>query len=112
PHWGAFARAPVPGQRIIPWNYANGPGFIVANLRLMRRFNFGPKLPDPPAPPSTASVPAKDAKAPASPAAAKPGARPEKKEIERRYTWGIGIGSENILNHRNLAQPVGVLGSP
>ena len=81
----------------------------MTNLRLMKRFNFGPKLPDP-----AAAAPPKDAKAPPTPApapGAKPG-KPEKKEIERRYTWGIGIGSENILNHRNLAQPVGVLGSP
>jgi hypothetical protein len=34
-----------------------------------------------------------------------------KKEIERRYTLGIGISAQNILNHPNLAQPVGVLGS-
>lgn len=82
-------------------NYANGPGFIVANLRLMRRFNFGPKLPEEPAPPPPAAAPG-----------SKVAAKPVKKEIERKYTWAIGLGSENILNHRNLAQPVGVLGSP
>jgi Carboxypeptidase regulatory-like domain len=107
--WGVFDTQPMAGQKIIPVNYANGPGFIVTNLRLMKRFNFGPKLPDP-----AAAAPPKDAKTPPPPPSA-PGAKPakpEKKEIERRYTWGIGIGSENILNHRNLAQPVGVLGSP
>jgi hypothetical protein len=102
--WGAFDTQPLSGQRIIPVNYANGPGFIVTNLRLMRRFNFGPKLPEEPAPQTAAAAPGKDAKAPP--------AKPVKKEIERKYTWGIGIGSENVLNHRNLAQPVGVLGSP
>ncbi len=101
--WGVFDTQPVAGQRIIPVNYANGPGFIVTNLRLMRRFNFGPKLPDAP---DLAASAGKDAKS------APPPGKPVKKEIERRYTLGIGIGSENILNHRNLAQPVGVLGSP
>jgi hypothetical protein len=72
---------------------------VVFNLRLVRRFNFGPRLPDPPAPP-------------ASPAPAKPSAKPVKKEIERKYTLGLALSSGNILNHPNLAQPVGVLGSP
>ena len=35
-----------------------------------------------------------------------------KKEIVRKYTLGFGVGSNNILNHVNLAAPVGVLGSP
>ena len=101
--WGVFDTQPIPGQKIIPVNYAKGNGLVVANLRLMRRFNFGPKLPEEPAP---GAADGKEAKTPAKPA------KPGKKEIERKYTFGIGIGSENILNHRNLAPPVGVLGSP
>lgn len=111
--WGAFDTVPLPGEKIIPINYGKGPSLFIVNLRLNRRFNFGPKLPEPPAPPAPA--PAKDAK-PAPPATAqlapKPGAKPEKKEIERKYTWSIGIGAQNVLNHPNLAPPVGVLGSP
>ncbi len=105
--WGVFDAQPIAGQRVIPINYGKGPGLLVTNLRLNRRFSFGPVVPDEsPAPP-----PSKDAKAPAAPAVKTP-AKPVKKEIERRYTLGIGLSSENILNHRNLAQPVGVLGSP
>ena len=100
--WGVFDTQPIPGQKIIPINYGKGPGLVVFNLRLVRRFNFGPKLPDEPAPAA-----AKDTKNPP-----KPPAKPAKKEIQRKYTLGIGISSENILNHPNLAQPVGVLGSP
>jgi hypothetical protein len=98
--WGAFDTSPIPGQKIIPVNYGIGPGVLIANLRLNRSFNFGPKLPEPPAPPAPAA------------AAPKPAAKPEKKEIERRYTWSIGISAHNVLNHPNFAQPVGVLGSP
>jgi hypothetical protein len=135
--WGNFDTAPLPGQKVIPINYGTGPGVLIANLRLNRSFNFGPKLPEPPPPPpapaataskdakpsTTASAPAapapakdantapaKDGKA-AQPANAKP-AKAEKKEIERKYTWSIGISAQNILNHPNFAQPVGVLGSP
>jgi hypothetical protein len=97
--WGAFDTQPIAGQKVIPINYGKGPSLVVFNLRLVRRFNFGPRLPDPPAPP-------------ASPAPAKPSAKPVKKEIERKYTLGLALSSGNILNHPNLAQPVGVLGSP
>ena len=108
--WGAFDTAPLPGQKIIPINYGKGPGVIVFNLRLGRTFNFGPKLPEPPAPPASAAT--KDGK-PAQPSAnAKTPARSEKKEIERRYNLGFGVSAQNLLNHPNVAQPVGVLGSP
>ena len=106
--WGVFDAQPIAGQKIIPINYGKGPGLLVANLRLNRRFSFGPKLPDEPAPGTPAN--SADAKTPAAPAARTP-AKPQKKEIERRFTLGIGISAQNILNHPNLAQPVGVLGS-
>jgi len=134
--WGNFDTEPQKGQRLIPINYGTGPGLLIANLRLNRSFHFGPKLPEPPAPPAplagkdakpapatngtkpaptpNAPVPSKDAKT-TPPATAKPGAKPakpEKKEIERKYTWSIGVSAQNVLNHPNLAQPVGVLGSP
>ena len=47
----------------------------------------------------------------AATASAKPAAKPEKKEIERRYTLGFGVSAQNIFNHPNYAPPVGVLGS-
>jgi hypothetical protein len=103
--WGVFDTQPVAGQKIIPINFGKGPSLVVFNLRLTRNFNFGPKLPDEPGPGGTSPA--------ASANVAKPSSKPPaKKEIERRYSLGIGISSENILNHRNLAQPVGVLGSP
>lgn len=108
--WGTFDAQPIAGQKIIPINYGKGPGLFVANLRLNRSFNFGPVLPAPPAPPAAAGQ--ADAKTPAAPAPAKPGAKPVKKEIERKYTLGFGLSAQNILNHPNFAPPVGVLGSP
>ncbi|HEY1730937.1 MAG TPA: carboxypeptidase regulatory-like domain-containing protein [Terriglobales bacterium] len=101
--WGIFDSLPIAGQKIIPINYGKGPGLVVFNLRVSRRFSFGPVLPDEnPAPPAP-----KDAKA-----EAKPPAKPAKKEIERKYELNFGIGSNNLFNHVNLAPPVGVLGSP
>jgi Carboxypeptidase regulatory-like domain len=103
--WGAFDSQPIAGQKIIPINYGTGPGLFLANLRVTKNFSFGPVIPDEtPAPPAAAAKDSKpDTKTPA---------KPVKKEIERRYTLGLGVGSENIFNHVNLAPPVGVLGSP
>ena len=104
--WGNFDAQPIPGQTIIPINYGKGPSLFLANLNVNRTFNFGPKIPD--------ETPAsgKDGKSDAKEPDAKAPAKPVKKEIERRYTLGFGLSSNNILNHRNLAAPVGVLGSP
>ncbi|WP_446742447.1 carboxypeptidase regulatory-like domain-containing protein [Silvibacterium acidisoli] len=106
--WGNFDADPITGQKIIPINYGKGPNFFQANLRVTKLFSFGPKLPDenPPAPaPAAKAGAAKDAKA-ATPA------KPVKKEIERKYNLGLSAGATNIFNMVNLAQPVGVLGSP
>ena len=108
--WGNFDADPIAGQKIIPINYGKGPGLVVFNLRMMRRFSFGPVVPDEnPAPP--AAAPAKDAKAETKSPAKGP-AKPVKKEIERKYELNFGVGSNNIFNHVNVAPPVGVLGSP
>jgi hypothetical protein len=104
--WGAFDADPIAGQKIIPINYGKGPGLLVANLRLSHRFNFGPKLPEAPAPPAPA------ANAATAKTETKPPAKPEKKEIERKYTLNFGVSAQNVLNHPNFAPPVGVLGSP
>ena len=108
--WGTFDADPIAGQKIIPIYYGKGPGLFIANLRVNRTFNFGPVIPDQtPAPPAPAA--GKDAKPAATPEVKTP-AKPVKKEIERKYTLGFGVASGNIFNHRNLAPPVGVLGSP
>ena len=100
--WGTFDADPLPGQKIIPINYGTGPGLFVVNLRVSRRFNFGPPLPEDPAPAANGAN---------ATTATKPPAAPEKKEIERKYTLGFGASAQNILNHPNYAPPVGVLGS-
>jgi hypothetical protein len=109
--WGTFDADPIAGQKIIPINYGKGPGFFVVNLRLNRRFNFGPALPQPPAPPATPAPATNATNAGVATAAAKAPAKPEKKEIERKYTLSFGASAQNVLNHPNLAPPVGVLGS-
>lgn len=97
--WGDFDTAPLPGQKVIPVNDAQGPGTFVMNMRVMKDFNFGPVLPQ-------------ETPAPAKAGAAKSAAGDKKKPVERKYTLSLGVSSNNVLNHVNLAPPVGVLGSP
>jgi hypothetical protein len=100
--WGNFDAQPIAGQKIIPINYGVGPRLFLANMRLAKSFLFGPVIPD-----ETPAPAAKDGKTDT-----KTPAKPVKKEIERRYSMGLGVSSDNIFNHVNLAAPVGVLGSP
>ncbi len=95
--WGTFDTAPIAGQTTIPTNYGKGPDTVVFNTRLQKNFNFGPALPDEtpgPPPPGAAPSPVK------------------KKPIQRKYNISFFVAGQNILNHVNLANPVGVLGSP
>lgn len=103
--WGVFDAQPIAGQTIIPINYGKGPGMVMANLRVNKSFSFGPALPSPPAPPAAAA--AKDGKT-----ESKTPAKPMKTPIQRKYNLTLNVAGDNILNHVNLAPPVGVLGSP
>src|SRR6185436_5619863 len=42
--YGAFDPNPLPGQVIIPRNYASGPSFFSINLRISKAIGFGPEL--------------------------------------------------------------------
>jgi len=96
--WGTFDTAPIAGQTTIPINYGKGPNTFILNTRLQKSFNFGPALPqETPAPPPPGSKPSVTAK---------------KKPIERKYNLRFFVAGQNVLNHVNLAPPVGVLGSP
>jgi hypothetical protein len=92
--YGTFDSSPIPGQTIIPINYAQGPGLFDMSADIYRTFTFGPALPEPPGAPK-----------PAKPAKGKP-------YVARKYNLTLVVESDNVINHVNLAPPVGVLGSP
>jgi hypothetical protein len=41
--FGAFDTNPAAGAQIIPRNFGQGPGLVIANLRLSKTFGFGPE---------------------------------------------------------------------
>jgi hypothetical protein len=81
--WGTFDTNPIAGQTIIPRNYGQGPGLLLATLAVGKKIGVGPK------------------QAIASSAGA-----------ERKYALEFWVESQNLLNHRNLSPPVGTLNSP
>jgi hypothetical protein len=84
--WGTFDSSPIAGQKIIPRDYGQGPGLFVVNLAIGKSFGVGPRE-------DSAKTTAKG-------------------PLPRKVTMEFWAESENLLNHPNLAPPVGTLNSP
>src|SRR6185295_164153 len=134
--FGNFNLRPLPGDTIIPRNYGNSPGSLSVNLRIGRTFQFGeihrnnaaakPQGQAGGAPSAGGGERRGGAGGPmlaggggGGGAALKTeaiGARPQGigggARSEKRYTLNASINFQNLLNHVNLAQPVGNLLSP
>ena len=95
--YGTFNAIPLPGERIIPINYGNGPRFVYTELGLRKSFHFG-TLPATPSAP--AAKPGPDGKMPPPP------------PPQRPYELSFSAEADNLFNHTNVAAPVGVLTSP
>jgi hypothetical protein len=92
--YGNFDTQPLPQAKIIPINYGMGPAFVDLDFGMEKRFMFGPR-------------PAAPAPEPGAPLPKGPIARPDP-----RYALAFSFDAENILNHVNDGQPVGILSSP
>ena len=145
--WGDFDINPKPGQRIIPRNFGEGPGFFAVNLRVSRTIGFG----DMPGARATAA-----AKQPQGQSQGQGGGERGGREggnrgagggggrggpggggrgpggggggipvfqgpggfggggggEQKRYSLTFSLFFINMLNHTNLANPVGNLSSP
>jgi len=97
--WGTFDTNPIAGQSTIPINYGRGPAYADVSAYCYREFTFGPV----PAAPPDAPKPAANANTPA------PKGKPY---VDRRYHLLVELEADNVINHVNLASPVGTLGSP
>lgn len=93
---GAFDTNPLPGQKIIPRNFATGPMLYTLNFRLGRTFALGAK---------------KDAVS-GSNSGTTPGASGAASLWKPRYTLGVNVNVQNVFNHVNPGQPEAVLSSP
>jgi len=132
--FGNFNLRPLPGETIVPRNYGNSPGSLSVNLRIGRTFQFGEihrnnAAAKPQGQPAGAPAASGERRGgPGGPmlaggggggAAVKTGAIGVGPQgggggapSEKRYTLNMSINFQNILNHVNLAPPVGNLLSP
>ena len=136
--FGAFDTNPAAGAQIIPRNFGQGPGLVIANLRVSKTFGFGPER-------RAASAQRQGNRggdqggAPRGGAGGIGGARggaggggargggggAGARRRSRRRWWCLGGGADNakrysltfsmnfqnILNHANLGRPIGNLSS-
>jgi hypothetical protein len=105
--YGALDPNPVPGQKIIPRNFGQGPAFFSLNLGASKSWKFGREIP--PASPSAGAGAVVSTTAPAANANAKPPAKPP---IQRPYTFTFSVYVSNALNRNNRSIPVGNMASP
>jgi len=119
--FGNFNLVPLPGEEIVPRNFGQAPGSFVVNLRIGRSFAFGtinrgnaaaarPAAGGPGGPNVVASGPGGPrVGGPGGPGGPQgPGGAPS----EKRFNLNVSLYFQNILNHVNLAAPVGNLSSP
>ena len=90
--YGNFDTAPTPSQTIIPYNYGHGPGLLWVDLQMTKAFHVGPRT----------------AMRAAPQPAGTPGSKPAP-HVERPWTLSFSVEIQNLFNHVNPGQPVGVL---
>jgi outer membrane receptor protein involved in Fe transport len=87
--FGDFDLNPKSGEATIVRNFGTGPSYFSVNLGISRTFPFGP-----------------------SPKSAAAAAKPSGGAPEKPYDLTFSVYIQNLLNHANLAQPIGNLSSP
>ncbi|HJQ69038.1 MAG TPA: TonB-dependent receptor [Blastocatellia bacterium] len=97
--FGAFDPNPAPGQKIIPRNFGDGPGFFGVNLALSRTFGFG-------------QAPRRTARAQQGGNAVAANAARSVPAEERPYKLNLAVRFVNLFNHVNPGAPIGNLSSP
>jgi Carboxypeptidase regulatory-like domain/TonB dependent receptor len=100
---GAFDPNPVPGQRIIPRNFGQGPAFLSVNFGVGKTIKFGRAIPAK-APPAAANGNVVTAAGSQKP--------PPKPQIQRPYSLSFSLYASNALNHTNRGNPSGNMASP
>jgi hypothetical protein len=126
---GNFNLNPAPGEALIPRNLGEGPGFFSVNLRISKTWSFG-DLPGSRAANQGGGQDGQRAGGPRGGGAGVPriagvgggrgsggprggGGFPGGGGAEgKRYSMQFSINFNNLLNHVNLATPVGNLSSP
>jgi hypothetical protein len=106
--WGWLNPNPGPGDRIIPRNYGQSPGYFAINVRLSKTFGFGE-------PRSSAGGPGGGFHGGAGPFATRGGrgghGGPWDGTTDRRFNLTFSASARNLLNNTNPGPVVGNLSS-
>lgn len=114
--FGAFDPNPAPGQRIIPRNYAEGPGYFSVNLRVSKTLGFGGSANGPggPSPPGEGRRGGRRGRG--GPGGMRMGggigAIFAEGSTEQRYNLTLSVSARNLFNRTNPGPPIGNLTSP
>lgn len=102
--FGLLDPNPIPGEAILPRNFGRGPGLILANLRIVKTFAFGPA--------GETAAPAPGGRRP--PTGPFGGAAPTSgsSSTGHKYVLSVGMSIRNIVNHNNAGPIVGNITSP
>lgn len=108
--FGVLDPNPTPGQRIIPRNFGEGPGFMSVNFGLSKTIKFGRAIPPKSPPPSATGAVVTMTSAGAPPTGGdKPPAKPP---VQRPYSLLISLYANNAFNRNNRSNLVGNMASP
>jgi hypothetical protein len=119
--YGCFNQTTLPGQTVIPINFAEGPGRFSLNLRLSKTFGFGKKAETANAGVGGPGAGGTFGRGPGGHGGGGPrggggggdrmvtfGGRPS----NSRYNLTLSVNARNVFNNVNLATPIGNLSSP
>jgi hypothetical protein len=125
--FGVFDTNPAAGAQIIPRNFGQGPGLMIANLRVSKSFAFGPERRA-----ATTQRPGQGNRGEGGPrgglggiggvrgggggggargGGGAGGGRGGGADNAKRYSLTFSMNFQNILNHANLGRPIGNLSS-
>jgi hypothetical protein len=114
--YGSFATIPLPGQEIIPRNFAGGPSFFSVNLRISKVIGFGPEVT------ATPRGGGGGGRGGGGRGGGGRGGRGgggggfggggDGESTGQRYNLTLSVNIQNLLNHTNLGTPIGNLSSP
>jgi len=119
--YGDFNLDPTASQEQIPYDLGTGPSSYTLNLRLNKSFGIGPRVANgpsgpggPPGGPHGGPHGGGPGGGGLGPGGLSGGNGPPRLDqaVPRKYSLSFSVMSHNVLNHVNLAAPVGVLDSP
>lgn len=102
--YGLLDPNPIPGEAILPRNFGRGPGLVMANLRVMKTFAFGPS--------GETVAPATGGRRPPTGPFNTGGAAGGSSSTGHRFVLSVSMAIRNIVNRDNPGAIIGNVTSP